>query len=488
MLLGYDLGSSSVKASLVEESTKRVIAIASYPEREMSITSSQEGWAEQNPEDWWHNIKKVTEILFNKASANKKDVTAIGISYQMHGLVALDAKGQVVRPSIIWCDSRAIDIGEKAFNEIGKDRCLKTLLNSPGNFTASKLKWVKDNEPGLYAKIDKVMLPGDYINYCLTGEINTTNTGLSEGIFWDFQENKLSDVLMDYFKFPHKMIPEIVPVFSKQGTIKSEVANELGLNHNVVVSYRAGDQPNNAFSMNVLQPGEIAATAGTSGVVYGVVDQMKYDPKNRVNSFVHINHSEIEKRIGVLLCVNGTGSAYSWLRNQLASDKSYFDLEKIASDANIGSEGLSFLPFGNGAERMLGNRIIGAQYQNIQFNRHSFSHLVRACLEGIAFSLVYGINCMKELGLTPKTIKAGNDNLFQSAIFSETISTLTDSEIQLKETTGAVGAALGAGFGSGVFSNLREAFSDEHIIKTYNTNDNKKEEYKEAYEKWLTYL
>ena len=488
MLLGYDLGSSSVKASLVDSVTKKVIAIASYPEREMPILSSKEGWAEQHPEEWWQNVKKVTSILFEKAGIDKTLVTAIGISYQMHGLVAIDKKGEVVRPSIIWCDSRAVALGEKAFKEMGKDKCLDNLLNSPGNFTASKLKWVQENEPELYKKIDKIMLPGDYINFRLTGEINTTNTGLSEGIFWDFRKDQLSDMLMDYFGFSKDLIPEVVPVFSKQGTVKAEVATELGFSKDVVVAYRAGDQPNNAFSMNVLEPGEIAATAGTSGVVYGVVDEMRFDPESRVNSFAHINHNQDQKRIGVLLCVNGTGSAYSWLRNNLAPDKSYFDLEKIASEVEIGSEGLSFLPFGNGAERMLGNRIIGAQYQHIQFNRHTFSHMVRACLEGIAFSIVYGINCMKELGLSPKTIKAGNDNMFQSAIFSETIATLTGSEIQLKETTGAVGAALGAGYGAGEYNSLAETFSEEHIEKTYQENESKRAQYTEAYDKWLTYL
>lgn len=487
MLLGYDIGSSSVKAALVDSNTNKVIAKAQYPECEMSIISVQEGWAEQHPEDWWSNVKKVTELLFAKCQSKKKQVVAIGIAYQMHGLVAVDSKGEAVRPSIIWCDSRATSIGEKAYKEIGEETCLNNLLNSPGNFTASKLKWVQENEPQLYNRIHKVMLPGDYIAYKFTGEVTTTNIGLSEGIFWDFKEDDLSQALMDYFEFPNSLIPEVLPVFSNQGTIRSDVAKALGFNKNVVISYRSGDQPNNALALNVLEPGEIAATAGTSGVVYGVVDQLRFDPENRVNSFAHVNHTKENKRIGVLLCVNGTGSAYSWLRNNLAPQESYLDLEKAALGVPIGSEGLSFLPFGNGAERMLGNRIVGAQYRHLEFNRHGFPHMVRACLEGIAFSLVYGINCMKELGLNPKTIKAGNDNMFQSEIFSKAIATLTGSEIQLKETTGAIGAALGAGYGCGAFNSLLEAFSKEHIIQTYRS-DEQKEKYSRAYEKWLSCL
>lgn len=487
-LIGYDIGSSSVKAALVNSDTKETLGLVQYPEREMSMISHKEGWAEQRPEDWWENVKKVTDKLFSETGADRSAVKAIGISYQMHGLVALDKEGIPVRPSIIWCDSRAIEIGDKAFKEIGKDRCLNELLNSPGNFTASKLKWVEQNEPELYAKIDKVMLPGDYIAYQFTNEAVTTASGLSEGILWDFQDEKVSDTLINYYGFDNDLIPEVKPTFSNQGQISNKMAIEFGFDSQAMVSYRAGDQPNNAFSLNVLEPGEIAATAGTSGVVYGVTDQKRFDPENRVNTFAHINHTEKQRRLGILLCVNGTGSAYSWLRNNLAPDKSYFDLEKTASEIPIGSEGLSFLPFGNGSERMLGNQIIGAQFQHLQFNRHEFSHMVRACLEGIAFSLVYGIRCMQELGVNPNTLKAGNDNMFQSEIFSDTIATLTNTEIQLKETSGAVGAAIGAGFGAGIFSNLKEAFSSEKIEKTHRANASHKEELEEAYEKWKSYL
>ena len=488
MLLGYDIGSSSVKVALVDADTQIEIARAKFPEREMSISSPKVGWAEQNPEDWWQNVLKVTELLFSNTKIDRSKITAIGISYQMHGLVVLDKQGEVIRPSIIWCDSRAVSIGDKAFKEIGKEKCLKNLLNSPGNFTASKLKWIQENEPQLYKKIDKIMLPGDFIAYKFTGEPNTTSTGLSEGIFWDFQKNELSKLLMEHYQFETTLIPDVVPVFANQGNIKKDLAIQLGFSQKLTVSYRAGDQPNNAFSMGVFEPGEIAATAGTSGVVYGVVDKLKYDAQNRVNSFAHINHTKENNRIGILLCINGTGSAYSWLRNNLSAGTSYLDLEKMAAEIPIGSEGLSFLPFGNGAERLLGNKLMGAEYKGLQFNQHALPHMTRACLEGIAFSFVYGIQCMKELGLDPKIIKAGNDNMFQSHIFSETIVALTGSEIQLIETTGAVGAALGAGYGSGVFNDLKEVFSKQEVIKTYSSTGKHQAAYEEAYGKWVANL
>lgn len=488
LYIGYDIGSSSVKAALVDGNTKKTLGIVQYPEREMPIISHQAGWAEQRPEDWWDHVIKATDKLFAQTNANRGDVKAIGIAYQMHGLVAIDQEGIPVRPSIIWCDSRAIEIGQQAFKAIGEDRCLNELLNSPGNFTASKLKWVQENEPELYAKIHKVMLPGDYIAYQFTGRAVTTPSGLSEGIFWDFKADQLSSTVMDHYGFDPDLIPTIKPTFSDQGTITSAIAQQFGFSKQAIVSYRAGDQPNNAFSLNVLEPGEIAATAGTSGVVYGVTDQKRFDPQNRVNTFAHLNHTPKQARLGILLCVNGTGSAYSWLRNQLAADKSYFDLEKIATPVPIGAQGLTFLPFGNGAERMLGNRLIGAHFGNLQFNRHDFSHMVRACLEGIAFSIVYGIRCMQDLGVDPGVMKVGNDNLFQSSIFSQTIATLTGTEIQLKETSGAVGAAIGAGFGASGFSSLKEAFSAETIHATHRANPSNQAALEAAYQTWKACL
>ncbi|MGY6648464.1 xylulokinase [Wenyingzhuangia sp. IMCC45574] len=486
--IGFDLGSSSVKATLINNQTKEVLASASYPEREMKIDAPQENWAEQHPDDWWNNIQKVTDKLFEKTDVERKQVTAIGIAYQMHGLVTLTESGGVVRPAIIWCDSRAVATGNKAFAEIGEEKCLESMLNSPGNFTASKLAWVKENEPALYKTIAKVMLPGDFIAYKFTDKITTTNTGLSEGILWDFKEEQLSETIVNHYGFDNELFPEIVPVFANQGQISTAMAEQFGFSSEAIVSYRAGDQPNNAFSLNVLNAGEIAATGGTSGVVYGVVDQLKYDANQRVNTFAHINHTAEDRKLGVLLCINGTGSAYAWLRNNLAADKDYFELETMAQEVPAGAEGLSFLPFGNGAERMLNNKIVGAQFEGLQFSKHGLSHMVRACLEGIAFSFVYGIRCMAELGLDPSVMKVGNDNMFQSEVFSTTIATLTGAEIQVKETSGAVGAAIGAGYGAGEIENLDTAFSKENIVKTYQGDALKKEALEQAYQKWLAVL
>lgn len=488
-LLGFDIGSSSVKASIINGESGECLASAFYPKQEMKITAIQPGWAEQDPEQWWENLKMAVAEIMQKSAVNPTDIDSIGISYQMHGLVVVDKNQQVLRPSIIWCDSRATEIGNKALKEIGEEKCLENLLNSPGNFTASKLKWVKDNEPELYAKIDKIMLPGDYIAMKLSGEIKTTAGNLSEGILWNFKENAVAKMLVDYYGFEESFIPEIVPTFSVQSVVNETAAKELGLAPGIKISYRAGDQPNNALSLNVLNPGEIATTAGTSGVVYGVSDEVKYDPKSRVNTFAHVNHSTEANRLGVLLCINGTGILNSWLNKQVGGGAiSYEGMNEAASKVAIGSEGISILPFGNGAERVLENKNLGSIMSGINFNIHSNAHLFRAAQEGIVFSFKYGMEIMESIGIDAKVIRAGKANMFLSPIFRETLAGISGATIELYNTDGSVGAARGAGIGSGYYKSPAEAFSNLTKLETIEPDLNKKAEYEAAYGNWKTML
>jgi len=488
-LLGYDIGSSSVKACLVDASTGQTSASAFFPKQEMPIKAIRTGWAEQEPADWWTNLKAATAEVLQISRVDKNDISAIGISYQMHGLVCVDKDMQVLRPSIIWCDSRAVPYGEKAFQAIGEQDCLAHLLNSPGNFTAAKLAWVKENEPDIFARIYKIMLPGDYISARLTGCICTTASGLSEGIFWDFAEGKVSNKILDYFGFNKTIIPDIVPTFSRQGAVTEAAANELGLAVGTPVCYRAGDQPNNALSLNVLQPGEIAATAGTSGVVYGVNGQIKYDPASRVNTFAHVNYTPQLPRTGVLLCINGTGILNSWVKKNIASEGiSYAAMNELAANAPVGSEGLSILPFGNGAERMLGNRELGCVFDGLNFNIHEERHLLRAAQEGIVFSFKYGIEIMQSIGIDPKTIRTGNANMFLSPLFREALATITGATIELFDTDGAAGAAKGAGVGAGIYQTPEEAFTSLKRIETIEPNPSTEEAYQKAYQRWKNVL
>lgn len=484
LLLGYDVGSSSIKASIVDASTGATVGVAQHPEQELGMISHQAGWAEQDPATWWACICQATQKLLAKTGADPADIGAIGIAYQMHGLVAVDRQQQVLRPSIIWCDSRAVPIGDQAFEAIGAEKSLQHLLNSPGNFTASKLKWVKDNEPAIYEKVAHVMLPGDYIAMKLTGEVNTTISGLSEGILWDFKENDVAQLVLDQYGIERHLIPPIVPTISIQGELSATAAAETGLKAGIPVTYRAGDQPNNALALNVFEPGEVAGTGGTSGVIYAVVDEPVYDPHSRVNGFAHVNYTKDKPRIGILLCINGAGIQYSWLKHQVVGDKlSYSEMETQAAAIPIGADGVNILPFGNGAERVLRNRDLGAHINHLQFNRHTQAHLIRAALEGVAFSFVYGVEIIKEMGLNMDVMRVGNDNMFQSKIFAESIATLLGSRIEVMETTGATGAARAAGVAVGAFSSLQEGLGQLQLAHVYEPGQ-PLDAYQEAYGRW----
>lgn len=488
LLLGLDLGSSSVKASVIDGESGKCLATAFHPKDEMKIIALKPGWAEQETEVWWTNLKAAICDCTSQLGQKKNEIGAIGISYQMHGLVTVDKNQKVLRPSIIWCDSRAVGYGEVALISLTREFCLSHLLNSPGNFTASKLAWVKENEPDLFSKIHKIMLPGDYIAMRFTGEINTSFTGLSEGMFWDISENKLSDELLKYFDFDKGIIPDAYSSFTSKGGLLKSVASELGLPEGIPVSYRAGDQPNNALSLNVLHPGEVAATAGTSGVIYGVTDQKKFDPLSRVNTFLHVNHTQTDTRLGVLLCINGTGILNSWLRRNTGNTLSYNQMNELASKVAPGSDGLTILPFGNGSERMLENKESGAHIAGLNFNSHSTAHLFRAAQEGIAFSFRYGLDIMKETGIDPQVIRAGEANMFLSKIFRETLSNITGTAIHLYNTDGSIGAARGAGIGCGYYKSDKEAFNGLVALGVTEPTSSGSAVYEEAYNKWKELL
>ncbi len=487
-LLGFDIGSSSVKVSLLDGENGNCVASSFHPKQEMKIIAHQAGWAEQSPELWWEKLKLALKDVLAESKVEPESIKTIGISYQMHGLVMVDKNHEVIRPSIIWCDSRAAAIGDKAFEEIGGQRCLSNLLNSPGNFTASKLKWVKDNEPELFARVHKIMLPGDYIAMKLSGEMQTTVSGLSEGIMWDFKENSIADLLFENYGFSKDIIPEIVPTFAVQSQVSPKMAAELGLSSKTTISYRAGDQPNNALSLNVLNPGEIAANGGTSGVVYGVSDKIKYDPQSRVNTFAHVNYTKDNPRLGVLLCINGTGILNAWLKRLVGGNLSYEEMNHLASEVAIGSKGISILPFGNGAERVLNNKNIGSVMSGINFNIHQKSHLLRAAQEGIVFSFNYGMEIMQNIGINAKVIRAGKANMFLSPIFRDTLAGVSGATIELYNTDGSVGAARGAGIGSGYYKSINEAFSNLKKLETIEPNQAKANEYQAAYERWKAEL
>ena len=486
LLLGIDIGTSFIKVSAIDAQTQQPVASAQYPETENQIISLRSGWAEQDPEMWWECMVRAIRKLVDSDKLNGQQIAAIGITYQMHGLVLVDKNQKVLRNAIIWCDSRAVGIGENALREIGEKTCSSCLLNSPGNFTASKLSWVKENEPEIYKQVDKMMLPGDFIAMKLTGNITTTSSALSEGIFWDFKNDEISKDVITNFGFENSLIPGVHSLFSSHGKVLPEVAQRLGIDENIPVTYKAGDQPNNALSLNVLQPGEVAANGGTSGVIYAVTDQLLSDKFSRVNSFVHVNHTTEDKRVGVLLCINGAAIMYSWAKKVCGENLSYKEMDKLATTIQPGSDGLFVLPFGNGAERMLQNKMIGAHIENLDLNKHTKAHIFRAVQEGIAFAFRYGLDIMRENNLNPSIIRAGKANLFLSDVFIQSFVNATGVPVELYENDGSVGAALGAGIGAGIYKSYSEAYTKFKTLGKFEPTD--VEKYEQLYQEWKKLL
>jgi xylulokinase len=482
--IGYDLGSSSVKAALLDIETGQPVESAFSPLVEMKIHAPRAGFAEQEPEFWWEELIGATRLLKNKIHFEKTEIAAIGISYQMHGLVCIDHNYKSLRPAIIWCDSRAVNTGKSAFDQLGHRFCLEHFLNSPGNFTASKLKWIKDNEPDIYKKIFRILLPGDFIALKMTGEAVTTISGLSEGIFWDYKENDIARSLINFYGMDEGLLAPIVPTFGEQGKLQTAAAELLGIAAGTPVCYRAGDQPNNAFSLQVLDPGEIAATAGTSGVVYGISDQVSFDERSRVNSFVHVNNEPDHIRLGVLMCLNGTGAFNSWLRREWFDNASYQSINQVAAEIPMGSDGIFCYPFGNGAERILENRNPGAQILGLDFNRHNKFHMARAAQEGIVFALMYGTEIMVEMGLSLKRVRAGMANMFLSPLFARTFANLIHCPVELYNTDGALGAARAAGYGSGYYAHIRDCYAGMEIVSRIDPAERDANQIRGIYEHW----
>ena len=480
--IGYDIGSSSVKAAIIEAKTGKQIAVTHVPEGEMGMISPENSWAEQDPELWWKLVCLSTKKLLKQTGIDSKKINAIGIAYQMHGLVAVDRNGAPLRNAIIWCDSRAVTIGNDAFKALGTKKCKEHLLNSPANFTASKLKWVRDHEPEVYDKLYKYMLPGDYIAYKFSGDITTTVNGLSEGTLWDYKTHKPANWLLDYYDIDVSMTPNVVDNFTLQGVVNQQAAMDSGLQPGTPIMYRAGDQPNNALALNVMKPGEVAATGGTSGVVYALTDNMHTNELERINHFAHVNYTHETPVIGKLLCINGAGIQYRWMKKNTAAI-SYNDMNQLAAKAPIGASGLSIMPFGNGSERMFGNKNIGAHMLNLNLNQHTQGAVYRATLEGIAFSFIYGMKFIKNDNTPLHVIRAGNDNLFRSEVFSNTIASLIGQEIEIYNTTGAIGAARAASLKQNELSALGAAISNNDYVRSY-TPKKDNNAYIEAYAKW----
>ncbi|WP_339655368.1 FGGY-family carbohydrate kinase, partial [uncultured Salegentibacter sp.] len=342
--------------------------------------------------------------------------------------------------------------------------------------------------PENFKKASIMMLPGDYIAAKLSETPQISTSGLSEAALWDFSKGKLATEVLDKMGLSEDFIPEIVPSFGDQATVSSAIANELGLDPDTKINYRAGDQPNNAFSLNALKPGDIATTAGTSAVMYAVSAENTFDPESRVNTFLHVNNTEKAKHNGVLLCINGSGILYQWLRKIISVGREelipYEKLNEEAAKVEPGSKGLRFYPFGNGVERIFSNKEVNSGIENLNYNIHQPAHLIRSACEGIVFAMNYGFEVMQSIGVEGKVVRAGKDNLFLSPVFREIFVNTTQTTLELYNTSGAEGAARGAAVGYGFYKEFDDAFTSLKCLERMEPDPKLSKQYQEIYQEW----
>jgi xylulokinase len=486
--IGYDIGSSFVKGVLWDEERGEVAAHVTVPDREMPIRAEKADWAEQDPEMWWEAVKAATQRLIDMVPGAGGRVRGIGVSYQMHGLVLLDRDGKVLRPSIIWCDSRATGMGKELEKAVGEEAVRRQLLNSPGNFTVSKLAWVIRNEPETASRIRWVMLPGDWIAYQLTGMVSTTVCGLSEGMLWNFKDHVPHVKALEAAGADPEWIPPVAPNPGDQGVVGSAVGAEMGFAPGARVLFRGGDQPMNAYGLGVDGPGMWAASAGTSGVLYRVDPVREAEPTGMANRFAHIGHSAENPAIGTLLCLNGAGIAYAWLRRVMFAGQEYAAINEHVAAVPAGADGVMFHPFGNGAERMLDNRQPGAGWSGIHFNRHGQGHLARAVMEGIVFAFVHGMRHVDPSLPALPVIRAPHAGLFRSELFASMLSTLAGADVQLHAGDGATGAAQGASVALGASAikalDSNAARDEPGVLKTHSPDPSIHDALESAYSRW----
>lgn len=433
--LGIDVGTSSVKVSIVGEDGVILASATAPASSERAINSPNPNWAEQNPEDWWEDAQ---QAILNLPLEARLQVEAIGIAYQMHGLVLVDSQFQPVRPSIIWCDGRNIQESQILAESLGLDALENRLLNKPGTLTLAKLAWVAEHEPETLAKAHTFGLPGDFIAYKLTGEWSTTKSGYSEMVGWDFGASIPFEE--GFRKAGWKLpLPEARPNLEEGAPIQKVIAEKLGLPPSARVTYRAGDQPNNAFGLGVLQQGETAISAGTSGVLYGIGDSSP-GLHEGINRFLHVN-----SQIGVLMCLNGVGSALAFARRTWFQNQSYEALSELASQANP-ENCPYFFPFGNGAERILSERAFSG-FTELDFNRHNLPELARSVFEGIAFAYRLGSEKMEKAGCLSKVVNGTESGLLKSSFFAQLLANELQVELILSEGDGSTAAARGAALG-----------------------------------------
>ncbi len=459
-LLGIDVGTSSLKAVLIDESG----ATAGSAAEEYAFSTPRPLWAETDPEVWWQAFLKVAPNLLETAKITGGEIAAIGLSGQMHGLVLLDAEGKVLRPCIMWNDQRCAAQCAAIMERVGEAKAL-ALTGKPflPSFTAGKILWVSDEEPDIYSKTAKALLPKDYFRYRLSGEFFSEVSDASGTCLLDVSKRQWSEEMLDACKIPSEWLPEVTESTVVSARLSSEAASLTGLLEGTPIVGGAGDQAAGAVGTGMVNEGDISVTLGTSGVVFAASDVCRLDPERKLHSYCHAVPGKWHL-MGVVLSAAGS---FQWYRDVLCGEETAIEKEtgrdayelltEAASNVAAGSEGLLFLPYLTGERTPHPDPHARGVFFGLT-RRHGKAHMTRALLEGVTYALRDSLELMKRLDIKPDQVVASGGGA-KSAFWRQMMADVFELKISTQNATegAAFGAAILAGVGAGIFPSVEEA-------------------------------
>lgn len=483
-LMGIDIGTTSARAIIIDEEGKLLGAgVYEYP-----LYHPQPLWAEQDPQDWWEGTKKSIGKALKEADVKPQEIGGIGLSGQMHGLVLLDENYEVLRRSILWCDQRTVKqceyIMRKSRQTLVKSTCNPALTG----FTLPKVIWVRQEEPKIYDKIHKMLLPKDYIRFKLTGEFATEVSDASGTLMLDVKKRKWSEDVLSAFGINKEALPVVYESVQITGKITPEAARETGLKEGIPVVGGGGDQAAGGVGNGVVREGLLSSTIGTSGVVFASLNDVKTDPLLRTHTFCHAVPGKWHI-MGVML---SAGGSLKWFRDNLGMEElnvskitgqdPYEILTMEASRVEPGSEGLIFLPYLMGERTPYPDPYAKGVFFGLT-PRHTKAHLVRAVMEGVAFGLRDSLEIIKRLGTKIEEIRASGGGA-RSELWRQIQADINNTQmVTINMSEGpAFGVALLAGVGTGVYKSVEEACeSTIHITGTTEPIKENVKRYEEYY-------
>ncbi len=479
--LGIDVGTGGSRAVLIDSSGA---IVASATIEHAPFASPEIGWAEQNPEDWRRaSIEAIRQVLANE-NVNAEDIAAVGLSGQMHGAVFLDKFDKVLRPSIIWCDQRTENQCRELTEKIGAEKLIE-LVSNPAlpNFTLTKMLWVRENEPEIWRKVKCVLLPKDYVRFCLTGDKATDVSDASGTLMLDVRNRKWSKEILAASEIGESLLPELYESAEITGTISAECAAETGLLKGTPVVAGASDNAAGAIGMGIVRVGSVSATVGTSGVIFAVTDKPSIDLRGRIHTFCHA----APNRWHVTGVTQAAGLSLRWFRDNFSLNENYDDLTAESAKISVGADGLLWTPYLMGERTPHIDSNVRASLIGLTAS-HTKAHVVRAILEGVAFSLRDSLEIFKDLDIPIQTIKLGGGGA-RSSLWRQIQADVYGRAVEIVESDegAAYGAVLLAGVGAGRWKTIDQACGETiRVAEKIEPNDESVEILNRQYQKYQT--